>query len=154
MGILVPHRRRGCIRRGWSADCEAVRLDGFVRVSDRILDLSHHGARLTADGLVREGDELDMTLRAPRSLEWIDAIAEVRRVDRDGTFGVRFTELEWDARASLFVELAGVPPRLPVRRIRPDYAATVRRIAADQPRPRHMFSSVIHSTRLPTNMHG
>lgn len=130
MALLLPHRRRGCIRRGWSAACEAVRLDGFVRVSDRIVDLSHRGASLIADGLVREGDEIVLTFRAPRSRAWIDALAEVRRVERDGTFGVRFTELEWEARAALFVELAGVPPRVPRARILPDYAASVRRIAA------------------------
>ena len=62
--------------------------------------------------------------------DWSSALAEVRRVERDGTFGVRFTELEWEARAALFVELAGVPPRVPRARILPDYAASVRRIAA------------------------
>ena len=60
------------------------------------------------------------------ALLWLVA----RRVERDGTFGVRFTELEWEARAALFVELAGVPPRVPRARILPDYAASVRRIAA------------------------
>ena len=129
LGWLEDDHLADVVRAG-AVSGEAVRLDGFVRVSDRIVDLSHRGASLIADGLVREGDEIVLTFRAPRSRAWIDALAEVRRVERDGTFGVRFTELEWEARAALFVELAGVPPRVPRARILPDYAASVRRIAA------------------------
>lgn len=77
---------------------------------------------------VEPGETLVVSFPSPRGTGFIDAVAEVRTIE-DGSAGVSFTELSWDARAQLFVDLAGVPPPVPGGRRIVDYAKTVRRIA-------------------------
>src|SRR5690606_2144219 len=124
-------RRRRALRRAYRTDCQAVALSGFRLVSSHIADLSHWGASIVLDArapALTLGDELVVSFPSPRGAI-IDASAEVRRLEQDRA-GLVFTELEWDARAALFVQLAGVPPPVPVRPAL-DYAATVRAIARD-----------------------
>ena len=134
---LVRPRRRIGLRRGYSVACQAVRTRGFRSVGGRLLDVSHQGALLDCNGAVSVGDELVVSFEAPSrrgaAPQVVDAIAHVRRIARHAggaRVGLAFTEMEWDARAALFVSLVGVPPPVPVGRPFIDYAATVRRIAA------------------------
>lgn len=132
---MVRPRRRRSLRRSYRTRCQAVRLDGFRQVGDRILDLSHRGALVACERIVFPGDELVMSFAAPGGGTVIDAFGEVQRVvkgrrrgDPGYAAGVVFTDIEWDARAELFVRLAGTPPPIPTRPQRVDYAETVRRI--------------------------
>ncbi len=132
---MVRPRRRRSLRRSYRTRCQAVRLDGFRQVGDRILDLSHRGALIACNRIVFPGDELVVSFRAPGESMVIDAFGEVQRVlkgrrDADVGYaaGVVFTEIDWDARAELFVRLAGTPPPVPARPAPVDYAETVRRI--------------------------
>lgn len=131
--LLVPVRRRRTLRRARRTTCRAVRTRGFREAGRELLDLSHQGARLRCSkSSVWPGDEIVLSFASPRGDLVIDALAEVRRVERDAqglTAGLRFTELSWDARSALFCQLAKVPPPVPVTRAPVDYAATVRRIA-------------------------
>lgn len=133
---MVRPRRRRSLRRSYRTRCQAVRLDGFQQVGYRILDLSHRGALVACDRVVFPGDELVVSFRAPGdSSVIIDAFGEIQRVIKGRRFGdpgyaagVRFTDIDWDARAELFVQLAGMPPPIPQRQAPIDYAETVRRI--------------------------
>lgn len=130
--MLRAIRRRRALRRAYRTDCQAVALAGFRLVSSHITDLSHWGASIVLDASAPDlvlGDALVVSFPSPRGAI-IDASAEVRRLERDRA-GLYFTELEWDARAALFVQLAGVPPPVPVRPA-VDYAATVRAVARDE----------------------
>lgn len=134
---LVRPRRRNGLRRGYSVACQAVRTRGFRWVGGRLLDVSPQGALLDCNGAISIGDELVVSFEVPArrgaAPQVVDAIAHVRRLARHTSgarAGLAFTEMEWDARAALFVSLVGVPPPVPVRRPFVDYAATVRRIAA------------------------
>jgi hypothetical protein len=135
---LIRPRRRDGLRRGYSVGCQAVRLDGFRRIGGRLLDLSHRGALLECNGAVSVGDEVVVSFDFRVADRVVDAVAEVCRVTRHdfgARAGLRFTEMDWEDRAALYVGLIGVPPRLPSRRPMVDYAATVRRIAQPWPAP-------------------
>lgn len=128
---LVPSRRRRTLRRDFRTDCQAVQLDGFRLIGQRILDLSPRGALIHVDEAVTPGDELVLSFRAPRGGPIIDTTAEVRRVfAKHGrpVAGTAFLDLEPDARHELLVRLAGFPPPVPTRALRVDYAETVWRI--------------------------
>lgn len=125
--MLRYTRRRSALRRGLQVRCQAVLVDAFHLVGDRILDLSHRGAQITCEVGLVEGDELVISFEFDGRP--IDAVAEVRNVSDDvRRAGVTFTELDWDARVALFLGLHRIPPRIPRRRLVPDYAATVRSI--------------------------
>lgn len=111
-------------------------MRGFKSVGGLLLDISHRGALLECNGALSHGDELVLSFEVPqpRSVPFIvDAVAEVRRIVRHAggaRAGIVFTELEWEARAALFVSLVGVPPPVPTHRPFVDYAETVLRISA------------------------
>lgn len=129
---LIRTRRRRALRRAFTSDCQAVRLQGFHLVGDRILDLSPRGALIACDRLVVPGEELLLSFRAPGRGPYIDTIAEVRRVySKRGrpVVGAKFLDLDSEARDELLVRLAGFPPPLPSRRAPVDYAETIRRIS-------------------------
>jgi c-di-GMP-binding flagellar brake protein YcgR len=130
--MLSHVRRRDGLRRAFTTSCAAVRLASFTPAGHRILDLSHRGALLRCEGELEAGDEVVLSFAAPGGQDVIDAVASVCRVtevDGERRAGLRFTELEWESRAALFVGLAGIPPRVPSQRPLVDYASTVRRIA-------------------------
>ena len=133
MPELVRTRLRRTLRRAFTADCQAVRVEGFHLVGDRILDLSPRGALIACDRPVAPGEELILSFRSPRRGPYIDTTAEVRRVYSRGersVIGTEFLDLDLDSRHDLLVRLAGVPPPVPRHRFAPvDYAETIRRIA-------------------------
>ena len=127
--MLLPIRRRAAVRRALSVPCQAVLLGPFRSVGTRLLDLSHHGAQLACDVGLVEGDELIVSFEVSGAI--VDAIAEVRTVTPCGRrAGLSFTQMEWGGRVALFVELRGIPPRVPRARPQMDYARSVRMIAA------------------------
>ncbi|MGE0791113.1 MAG: PilZ domain-containing protein [Sandaracinaceae bacterium] len=135
MPELVRPRRRRSLRRSFRTRCQAVRLDDFNEVGQRILDIDHRGALLACDRIVFPGDELVLSFLAPGGTAVIDAVGEVQRVvhgrrrgDPGYAAGIAFTEMDWDMRAELFVRLTGTPPPVPSRRPIVDYAETIRRI--------------------------
>ena len=140
--IIVRARQRRALRRRFRSRCQAVALDQFRLVGERVLDLSTRGMLLACDQRVELGDDLLVTFPAPEIEDgaeqpiWIDAEAEVTR--RIGGFragdlgycvGLRFTRMDRASRDELLARLAGLPPPVPQRLPRADYAETVRRIA-------------------------
>jgi hypothetical protein len=78
------------------------------------------------------GEPLVVSFKLPRSDWWFDTEATVARVvhgrrpgDRGRCFGLEFETLEPEAQAFLRQALRGVPPPLPMREPRIDYAASV-----------------------------
>ncbi|MBW2461027.1 MAG: PilZ domain-containing protein [Deltaproteobacteria bacterium] len=133
--ILIPPSERRSMRRAFRSNCQAVALDGFRLVGDRILDLSPRGLLLACDDEIVTGEELVVSFKAPRGGEFIDVEAVVARVvggwrpyDPGYAAGLRFTRIDAPDRGELLSRLAGLPPPVPHRRLRADYAETVRRI--------------------------
>ena len=124
--MLLPFRRRSALRRALRVPCQAVLVEPFRPVGRELADLSHRGAQLVCDVGLVEGDELVVSFEAAGQI--IDAVAEVRSVSGREA-GLEFVQMDFEARAALFIGLVGVPPRVPRVRPRVDYARSVRLVA-------------------------
>jgi hypothetical protein len=136
--ILVPSQHRKMIRRAWRSRCHAISLQDFRMIGQKVLDMSPHGLLVAADTPVERGERVLVSFRAPGSSQWFDAEARVARVIegwRDGDpgycMGLHFTRIPLSARLALRDRLRGLPPPLPQRHVRMDYAESIRRILAN-----------------------
>lgn len=127
---------RGAGRRAVRVDCQVVRERDFKLLGETGLDLSADGMFLLSSAPALTGDELIVSLRVPGTDRWIDTAATVARVvhgrrqgDRGRGFGVRFEPLCAEDRQLLRWVLRRMPPPLPARTPRIDYAATASFIA-------------------------
>jgi len=132
-GTLVPARQRRVMRRSVRVDCQVVRERDFRLIGSRGVDLSPQGMLVMAQEPVLTGEPVVVAFRLPRSGFWFDAEATVARVvhgrrpgDLGRCFALAFDTLEPDAQAFLRGALQGVPPPLPSREPRIDYAESIR----------------------------
>jgi hypothetical protein len=139
-GTLVHAQERRIVRRAMRVECQVVREHDFRLLGSRGVDLSPLGMLVMAQERVLTGEPVVVSFRVPRSSWWFDAEATVARVvhgrrpgDLGRCFGLSFDSLEEDAKAFLRRALHGVPPPLPRRAPRVDYAATVHMTALDEP---------------------
>ena len=123
---------RRTIRRAVELPCQVVAEAGFRLLGEQTLDVSVEGILLRSDAPVRIGEAVFVALRAPRGDHWIDAEAVVARVvrglrarDRGPAIGLRFTQVDPVDAAILAGGLRGLPPPLPRRHRRKDYAGSV-----------------------------
>jgi hypothetical protein len=129
---LCPARQRRVMRRAVRVDCQVVRERDFRLIGSRGVDLSPEGMLVMAQEPVLTGEPVLVAFRLPRSAWWFDAEATVARVvhgrrpgDLGRCFALSFESLEDDAQAFLNRALRGVPPPLPRRGTRIDYAASI-----------------------------
>ncbi|HEY8088229.1 MAG TPA: PilZ domain-containing protein [Polyangiaceae bacterium] len=129
---LVHVQQRRILRRSVRVDCQVVREHDFKLLGSRGVDLSAEGMLVMAQERVLTGEPVVVSFRLPRSSFWFDAEATVARVvhgrrpgDLGRCFGLSFDTLEPDAQAFLRRALRGVPPPLPARAPRVDYAASI-----------------------------
>ena len=133
-GIRTASQRRS-LRRAVDVPCEVVGEARFELLSRRALDLSEEGAfvLLEPDATPpRPGEQVIVSLRLPHSRHWVGAVARVARVvqgrrarDPGLGLGLQFVEMDRVEQALLHSALPGLPPPLPARHVRRDYAATV-----------------------------
>ena len=135
MDFLVTAKDRRAVRRLARMGCEVVRERDFKRVSHRVLDLSAEGMQVVADEPVLTGENLIVSFRIPKSDTFVDAEATVTRIvhgrrptDLHQAIGLRFGPIHRDLRGELVTVLRKLPPTLPMRALRIDYAATIRRL--------------------------
>jgi hypothetical protein len=135
--ILVGKKQRRSLRRAVQVPCSAISTGKYRELGSRVLDMSTRGMLVQCDDFVRLGESLMVMFRTPRGGVWLDAEAEVARIihgwrtgDPGYCMGLRFTYMERPDRNELMCRLAGLPPPIPQRRRKVDYAETVRRIAA------------------------
>jgi hypothetical protein len=134
--FLVPRNQRSSMRHAIQLPCQVVRERDFKMLSDRTLDLSPDGMRVKTHQAVRVGDKLIVSFKAPTDVElWFDTEATVRRIekgrrpkDNGRAIGVEFGPLSQVARLILRGSLRKVPPPVPRRAHRIDYAATIANI--------------------------
>jgi hypothetical protein len=132
VSTLLPARQRRVMRRAVRVDCHVVRERDFRLIGSRAVDLSPEGMLVMAQDPVLTGEPVFVAFRLPRSSWWFDAEATVARVvpgrrpgDPGRCFALAFDSLEDDAQAFLSRALRGVPPPLPRREQRIDYAASI-----------------------------
>jgi hypothetical protein len=82
------------------------------------------------------GEKMLVSFQATQLGLWFDTQAEVTRIirgrrpeDEGRAFGMKFTNMDHVSRLILRGHLRRVPPPLPQRPTRVDYAATIRQIA-------------------------
>ncbi|RZO56802.1 MAG: PilZ domain-containing protein [Sandaracinaceae bacterium] len=137
--LVRPHRRRSA-RRAYRSRCQAVRLEDFRLVGERILDLSPKGALVAFDDEVHVGEEILLDFRAPWLGPFVSVSGRVTRVVhgwREGDPGyaaaLAFEHFDPEARRVLRERLVTFPTTRPQRRAPVDYAETVRRIGSREP---------------------
>lgn len=135
MTWIARASQRRTVRRAVGTTCQAVLDEGFTLIGHRALDLSAEGMLLASDREPPIGAEVIVSFRAPGTGIWLDAEAIVarivrgrRRTDPSRGVGLRFQRLDSVTRAILDGSLAGKPPPVPARKVRKDYARTVRSI--------------------------
>jgi hypothetical protein len=124
------------MRRAVRVDCQVVRERDFKLLSTRGVDLSPLGMRIVTREPVLTGEPVIVAFRLPNGVRWFDAEATIVRVvhgrrtgDTGRHLGLAFDSLAPEAQAYLDGALHAVPPPLPMREPRVDYAETVRRAA-------------------------
>ncbi|AKT41486.1 PilZ domain-containing protein [Chondromyces crocatus] len=135
MDMLLASER-GATRRAVRVDCQVVRAHDFTLLGETGLDLSSDGMFLLSTVPVFTGEEVLVSFRVPGTDRIIDTSATVARVvhgrrqwDRARGMGLRFAPLDPEDERYLRWVLRRMPPPLPTRAIRVDYAATASMIA-------------------------
>ncbi len=130
-------RDRRSVRRDVRTECQAVADEGFRLLGIRTLDLSEEGMLLHSSAPVVLGEMVYVAVKAPNTHEWVDAEAEVVRLVKGRRtnearcgIGLRFVQMDALDRAILAGSLFDLPPPVPARGIRKDYAEAVRAIGA------------------------
>ncbi len=128
---------RTSIRRMLKVPCVVVRERDFRPIASSTSDISPDGMQVLSEADVSVGEPLLVTFQATRQGLWFDTDATVVRIchglrdeDRGRSLGIRFDTLDSIERLILRGAWRKIPPPLPRRAARIDYASTVRRIAA------------------------
>ena len=134
--MFVRKNDRRSTRHHVRIDCQVVRESDFRLVGHRTMDLSADGMLVRTTSDVKVGESMLVTFKATPLGLWFDAEAEVTRLirgrrpeDEGAALGLRFRGLAPVSRLILRGHLRRVPPVLPQRPTRVDYAATIRQIA-------------------------
>jgi hypothetical protein len=137
MEYSIAHRTdRRSIRHAAELECHVVAERGFRRIGGKTVDVSPTGLRIASDSAVNVGEQVVLSVKLPRGRTWVDAHGRVARVEhgtREGdsgrTIAIQFTSMDPVDHALLAGATASIPPPIPRRLIRKDYAASVLGIA-------------------------
>ncbi len=135
--ILQTAKDRLALRRCVRMPCQVIDEEGFTLLSRECFDLSLRGMGVRAMAPAPIGTPLIVSFRVPGSSFVCDLEARVARVvwgrrseDRYPSLGIELLSLDPLSRAVLAARLRGLPPPVPMRRVRVDYAASIAAIAA------------------------
>jgi c-di-GMP-binding flagellar brake protein YcgR len=137
--MFVSKNDRKSTRHHVRIDCQVVREADFELVGHRTLDLSPGGmlVRVEPKSDVKIGDRMIVSFQATSLGIWFDSQAEVTRVvrgrrpeDEGRAFGLKFVDMQPISKLILRGHLRRVPPPVPQRPRRIDYAATIRQVAS------------------------
>lgn len=134
---LAYRTDRRTIRHAAQLDCHVVAERGFRRLGSKTLDVSPEGIRIESSAPVVLGESVVLSVRLPHGRSWVDAHGRVVRIEhgtRDGdtgrAIGIAFTAIDPVDHAMLVGATAKLPPPIPRRNVRRDYAASVTELAA------------------------
>jgi hypothetical protein len=135
--VLVPREERLSARRFVRLQCVVVRDRDFRQIGDVAIDLSPEGMLVLTKAELQKGEQLFISFRTTPFDIWFDCEATVtrlvrgyRRNDHGRALGVRFRTFESLQGRVLKTHLRHLPPVVPTREKRIDYAATTMRIAS------------------------
>ncbi len=136
------------VRRNLRLRCQVVTQEAFRLVGDVALDLSLTGILVRCSGDISSGDaslgdtslgdHVYVSLPILGGSAWLDTEGEVRRMvhgrrgpDRGLCAGIAFTSLQLAEYSLLRAGLSQLPPPVPTRPLRRDYARSMRTWADD-----------------------
>jgi hypothetical protein len=132
LGTLVHAHQRRSVRRAVRIPCLVIRQRDFRLIGSFGMDLSPQGMLVKAHAPVLTGEPVQVSFRLPKTHNWIASSATVARVlhgrrpgDTGRCLGLEFDPLEAGVLRRLRSALHSVPPPLPNREPRIDYAASV-----------------------------
>jgi len=132
LGTLVPAHQRRVVRRAMRVQCRVVRERDCQFIGSSGLDLSPLGMLVMGHRAALTGEPVLVSFRLPRTTRWFGASATIARVihgrrpnDVGRCFALEFEPLDSDMQRRLRAVLRGVPPPLPNREPRIDYAASI-----------------------------
>jgi len=135
---LVHASQRRAIRRATTVECQVVREHDFKLIGRWGLDVSPDGMLVVSDTRVLTGEDVIVSFRVPRTCGWLDCEATVARVvhgrrptDRARGLGLEFHSLGRDTKSALDAAMRRIPPPLPAREKRIDYAASIHMAALE-----------------------
>ena len=135
MPLFVRKNERREVRHAISMTCQIVRERDFSLVAEKTLDVSPDGMLVATDVELDPGENVFVSFRATTLGIWFDTEARVARVirgrrpgDKGRGVGLRFSTLPRVKRLILRGHLRRVPPPIPRRTQRIDWAATIRSI--------------------------
>jgi PilZ domain-containing protein len=136
--IFVLADVRSDVRHAVDLPCSVVRERDSELVSLHAVDLSPGGMRVELQGMdVEAGDRFFVSFQTMAFGTWFYTDAFAARLlwgrrpgERRPSMALRFGSLSTDSRVRIRDALRGVPPHLPQREQRIDYAATVGQILA------------------------
>ncbi len=135
--MFVGRNDRKTTRHALRLPCQVVRDGDFRLVGERTLDVSSGGLLVRSHAEVKIGDNVIVAFQATPLGLWFESQAKVTRIikgrrpgDNGRAFGVRFTDMSSISRLILRGHLKRVPPPVPKRPRRIDYAASIKQIAA------------------------
>lgn len=130
---LAYRTDRRATRHAVKLDCHVVAEQGFRPIRGQTLDVSAQGIRIATETEVAVGETVVLAMRLPHGRHWVDAHGRVTRVERGVRQGdpgravaIEFTAMEPADRAMLVGAVERLPPPVPRRVLRHDYAASVR----------------------------
>ena len=130
---LVRRNDRREMRRGVKLSCQVVRERDFRLIGEHAVDLSPDGMLVRTDHYLERGENVIVSFRATQLGLWFDSeatvarVVEGRRIEDGGTaVALSFTTMDRVKRLILRGHLRRVPPPIPRRAQRIDWAATVR----------------------------
>jgi len=137
MEILAAARERLGLRRRVRLPCQVVSERDFALVSDTCLDISPRGMGVRALAPAKLGSEVLVSFRVPDAGVHMDLSAVVsrfspgrRRGDSSPSYGLSFVGISALEGMILSARLKGLPPPVPLRHLRIDYAGAVRAVHA------------------------
>ena len=138
MSFLVRASDRRVIRHAIQLDCCVIREKDSKLVGQKAFDLSPYGMRVDLqDAEADVGDRFYVCFRATQQNLWFYTDALAMRIlqgrrpkERGRSLGLRFRSLDAVSRLILRGALRKIPPPLPQRELRIDYAATIGNILA------------------------
>jgi hypothetical protein len=138
MTFEVHKNERREVRRKLSMACRVVRESDYKLLGTRAIDVSPDGILVMTIRDAAAGERVLVSFKATELGIWFDAQGTIARVvhgrrpgDQGRCVAVRFANLDPVRRFILRGCLKRASPPLPQREPRIDYAATVRRIAAN-----------------------
>jgi len=143
--VLLTAKDRLALRRRVRIPCQVVDEEGFTLLAKECFDLSVQGMGVKATAPRPIGTPLLVSFRVPGSSYHCDFEARVarivwgrRREDRYPAMGIELLSMDPLSRAVLAARLRGLPPPVPMRPVRIDYAKSIDRIARELHDPRRV----------------